>query len=168
MSHYHKSRASWTDAEPLYTRALAITEKALGPDHPDTAAQLNNLAGLYQYTGRLAEAEPLYERASAITEKALGPDHPDTATPLNNLAGLYQDTGRLAEAEPLYRRTVAILEKLLPIVHPKCGGGPHEPQPRSAPNGTAPALAQGLPEPRELRRHRRPTARRRDKQAPPE
>ena len=33
----------------------------LGPDHPDVAHSLNNLAGLYQKTGRYAEAEPLYK-----------------------------------------------------------------------------------------------------------
>ena len=32
------------EAEPLYKRSLAIREKALGPDHPDVANSLNNLA----------------------------------------------------------------------------------------------------------------------------
>ena len=32
------------DALPLYQRALAIDEKALGPDHSDVAMTLNNLA----------------------------------------------------------------------------------------------------------------------------
>ncbi len=36
------------DAEPLYKRALAIWEKALGPEHPHVAASLNNLAELYR------------------------------------------------------------------------------------------------------------------------
>ena len=89
-----------------------------GRTTPTPPPQLNNLAGLYQDTGRLAEAEPLYERALAITEKALGPDHPDLAIRLNNLAELYRATGRLAEAEPLLERAVAILEKVLPADHP--------------------------------------------------
>ena len=33
-------------ARPLFERALAIREKALGPEHPDTAGSLNNLACL--------------------------------------------------------------------------------------------------------------------------
>jgi tetratricopeptide (TPR) repeat protein len=32
----------------LWERALAIREKVLGPEHPDTAASLNNLAALLQ------------------------------------------------------------------------------------------------------------------------
>ena len=71
----------YAKAEPLYQRALKIDEKALGPDHPDTATALNNLAGLYQSMGDYAKAEPLYQRALKIDEKALGPEHPDTAQP---------------------------------------------------------------------------------------
>jgi len=67
-------------AEPLYKRSLTIWEKALGPDHPDVAASLNNLASLYKSQGQYAQAEPLYKRSLAILEKALGPDHPSVAT----------------------------------------------------------------------------------------
>ena len=35
----------------------------LGEDHPDTLGCLNNMAGLLQAQGRLAEAEPLYREA---------------------------------------------------------------------------------------------------------
>ena len=36
------------EAEPLYWQSLAIREKALGQDHPDVAASLNNLALLLE------------------------------------------------------------------------------------------------------------------------
>ena len=102
----------------MYKRALAIEEKALGPDHPDVAVALNNLADLYQAQGRYADAEPLYKRALAIREKTLGPDHPDVAISLNNLAELYRAQGRYADAEPLYKRALAIREKTLGPDHP--------------------------------------------------
>jgi tetratricopeptide (TPR) repeat protein len=76
--------ASYEKVEPLLQRALAISEKALGPDHPDAAQSLNNLALLYHGQGRYAEAEPRYQRALTISEKALGPDHPNVALSLNN------------------------------------------------------------------------------------
>ena len=63
-------------------RALAIHEKALGPEHPATAQSLGSLAGLYAATGAYAKAEPLMLRALAIQEKALGPEHPGTAMSL--------------------------------------------------------------------------------------
>ena len=35
-------------------RALAIDEKSFGPEHPNVASDLNNLAGLLQATNRLS------------------------------------------------------------------------------------------------------------------
>ena len=51
----------YAQAEPLLKRSLQIRETKLGPDHPDVATTLNNLALLYKKTGRYAEAEPLYQ-----------------------------------------------------------------------------------------------------------
>jgi tetratricopeptide (TPR) repeat protein len=115
---YLQHRARYAEAEPLYQRALAIGEQALGPAHPDTAQSLNNLAVLYDAQGRYGEAEPLYQRALAIYEQALGPEHPRTATSLNNLAGLYDAQGRYGEAEPLLKRALAIDEQARGPEHP--------------------------------------------------
>ena len=60
-------------------RALAIDEASYGPDHPNVASDLNNLASLLQATNRLGEAEPLMRRALAIDEASYGPDHPTVA-----------------------------------------------------------------------------------------
>ncbi len=90
---YLRQRARFSAVEPLYQRALAIREKALGPDDPNVAQSLNNLALLYHAQGKHAQAEPLYQRALEIKEKALGPDDPNVAVSLNNLAGLYHAQG---------------------------------------------------------------------------
>ena len=100
-------------------RALAIDEASYGPDHPNVATDLNNLAQLLQATNRLGEAEPLMRRALAIDEASYGPDHPNVAIRLNNLARLLQDTNRLGEAEPLMRRALAIDEASYGPDHPK-------------------------------------------------
>jgi len=115
---YLNTRCQFQEAEPLYRRALAIDERSYGPDHPDVASALNNLAGLLYATNRLAEAEPLYRRALAISERSYGPDHPTVAIRLNNLAELLRATNRLAEAEPLYRRALAIDERSYGPDHP--------------------------------------------------
>jgi tetratricopeptide (TPR) repeat protein len=70
------SQGDYFGARPLYERALAITEKALGAEHPDTVAALNNLAGVLVSQGDYLEARRLYERALVITEKVLGAEHP--------------------------------------------------------------------------------------------
>ena len=104
------SLARYSEAEPLFRRALAIDEAKYGPDHTTVAIRLNNLARLLQATNRLDEAEPLFRRALGIEEASYGPDHPIVATHLNNLAALLWASNRLDEAEPLYRRALAIDE----------------------------------------------------------
>jgi tetratricopeptide (TPR) repeat protein len=66
----------YQEAIPLLQRALAIREKALGPEHPETATSLNNLAELYRAMGAYDKALPLAQLALAIREKVSGPDHP--------------------------------------------------------------------------------------------
>ena len=37
LAALYDNQGRYAEAEPLYKRALAIQEKALGPDHPDVA-----------------------------------------------------------------------------------------------------------------------------------
>ena len=55
----HKAKGDYASAELLHKRSLAISEKALGPEHPWVARSLSNLAGLYRDEGDYASAEPL-------------------------------------------------------------------------------------------------------------
>lgn len=87
-SYRHAALGAYAQATELSARALSISEKALGPEHPNTATSLNNLADLLRAEGDLAGARPLFERALAIFEKALGPEHPNTVEVRKNLAAL--------------------------------------------------------------------------------
>jgi tetratricopeptide (TPR) repeat protein/predicted Ser/Thr protein kinase len=111
-------QAEHRDAEPLFQRALAIEEQALGYRHPDVALTLNSLGTFYAYHGEMAKAEPLLQRALAIREAALGPGHPDVAATLNNLGGIESSLGHAALAESLLKRGLAIREAALPPDHP--------------------------------------------------
>ncbi|MEM7769164.1 MAG: tetratricopeptide repeat protein, partial [Cyanobacteria bacterium P01_A01_bin.37] len=42
------AQGKYEEAKQLYERAMAITEKALGAEHPSLAIRLNNLAGLLE------------------------------------------------------------------------------------------------------------------------
>jgi tetratricopeptide (TPR) repeat protein len=106
LSLYRRGR--YDQATVVAKKALEVAEETKGPNHPDVAASLNNLAGLYQAQGQYAQAEPLYKRSLAIVGKALGPDHPHVATSLENLAALYRKTNRAKEAEALEKRAAAI------------------------------------------------------------
>jgi tetratricopeptide (TPR) repeat protein len=113
-----KALINYAAARPLFERALAIYEQALGPAHPATAASLNNLAELFRAQGDYAAARPLFERALAVHEQALGPAHPATAASLNNLAELFRAQGDYVAARPLCERALAICEQALGPAHP--------------------------------------------------
>jgi tetratricopeptide (TPR) repeat protein len=86
----------------LYKRSLAILEKALGPDHPNVATALNNLALLYKNQGRYADAEPLY--------KAIAGDPGESARsrPSRRRDGAEQPRTALRPPGPLRRRRAAL------------------------------------------------------------
>ena len=114
----YKATGRYAEAEPFYSRALALRRQVLGERHPHTFHSLSNLALLYKDTGRYAEAEPLLAQALGFSREVLGELHPDTLDSMNNLAGLYQDTGRYAEAEPLFVQALALRSKYLGERHP--------------------------------------------------
>ena len=62
----YQSQGLYAEAEPLYKLSLAIWEKALGPNHPNVALSLENIAALYRATNRAAEADKLEKRVERI------------------------------------------------------------------------------------------------------
>ena len=63
----------------------------LGPNHPDVAMTLNNLAVLFKEQGKFNQAEPLFRRALAIFESCLDPDHPKVVTCRENFADMVRE-----------------------------------------------------------------------------
>lgn len=98
-------------------KALAVSEKFLGAEHPETSASLRTLSKCLINTGDYSAAEPLCRRALAIDEKLLGPEHPETAATLSVLAALLQTKGDYSAAEPFCRRALEIKQKMLGPEH---------------------------------------------------
>jgi tetratricopeptide (TPR) repeat protein len=111
-------RGKYAEAEPLHRKVVAVYEDVLGPKHPDTATEYNNLAIVIGAQGRYREAELLYRKTLAVCEEVLGSKHPRTATACNNLAANLDAQGRYKEAEPLHRRALAVREVVLGPKHP--------------------------------------------------
>ena len=88
-------------AETAFVAALALAESNPS-DATRLASSLENLASVYEATGRAPEAIALYRRALPIWETELGPRHRQVAASLNNLAVAIHLQGSYAEAEPLY------------------------------------------------------------------
>ena len=99
--------------------ALCLTDSvtqacdALGPDHPDTLASRNSLAGAYRDAGRLDKAITLYEQNLEDSIRVLGPDHPSTLASRFNLACAYKASGRLEEAITLYEQVFSGRSRVL-------------------------------------------------------
>ncbi|MBW4634676.1 MAG: tetratricopeptide repeat protein [Iphinoe sp. HA4291-MV1] len=85
LAGLYDSQGRYTEAEPLYIKALELRQRLPLDEHPSIASSYNNLAGLYDSQGRYTEAEPLYIKALEIAERSLGVNHPNTIIFRENL-----------------------------------------------------------------------------------
>ncbi len=109
----HRVGGEYAEARAVFERALAIREKALGPDHPDVADSLHNLGDVHRLIGDYAAATTVFEQVLAIREKALGPDHPSVADSLSVLGTVRRLLGDQTEVREVFERALAIREKAL-------------------------------------------------------
>ena len=81
-------------AMPLYIKALAMREEALGPDHLDSLYSMNDLAGCMLKNRESDDAEALYTRLLRIATTSLSQDHKLTRMTLDNIATCKDATKR--------------------------------------------------------------------------
>lgn len=108
-----QSEGRYSEAELLFRDALAICEKAVGPEHKSTAACLDNVATVCRIQSRFTEALPLCQRALSIREKALGQNSRETAASYSNLGWLHRFLANGPEAERLLEKALRIRESVL-------------------------------------------------------
>src|SRR5262245_42007600 len=110
-----REQGQHAEAAACARHALAAFERECGPDHPDVANILNNLAGICEDQGDYAEAARLAERAVAIMELLSGSPDLDLlrVQSLRTLAGVTRAQGRYADAEALSQRALALAEATL-------------------------------------------------------
>ena len=65
LAELYRVMGEYAKAEPLYQEALQILQKILGPEHPNTANGLENLAYLEFEVGRIDDATALARQACA-------------------------------------------------------------------------------------------------------
>ena len=118
LAGVYKDQGDYVKALEYYGKALAIKERVLGTDHPNTATTYNNLAVVYKNQGDYVKALEYYGKTLAIRERVLGTDHLDTATTYNNLAVVYEDQGDYVKALEYYGKALAIKERVLGTDHP--------------------------------------------------
>jgi len=94
----------FAEAEQLGGRALAIDEKAFGPEGLQVSTDLNRVGIAQRDEGKVKEAENSLKRALAIREKQLPRQHQWIAVSLENLASVYLLQGKQDKAAPLIAR----------------------------------------------------------------
>ena len=86
----------FSEADPLYRRALAIDEHLYDADHPNIAGNLNNLAGLLYRANQLSEAEELMRPVTQIYwrfTRDTGHEHVHLRQAMINFANLLERMG---------------------------------------------------------------------------
>jgi len=104
------------EAEARIRRALAIHEHVQGPDHPEVATTLVNLANVLDREGK--DGFALRTRALRIFEAKLPPDHPLTAVTLSTIGYHFLAVKQPREALTYLRRAAAIQLGRLGPAHP--------------------------------------------------
>lgn len=108
-----------TAARTTFERVLTMLETTYGPDDPEVAKALDNLAAAQLKLGELRNAHASIERALAVLEEACGPDDPEVAKALGNLSIVQRDLWELKDAQASIERTQAIFQAAY---------GPHHPE----------------------------------------
>ncbi len=103
---------NFATAEQAYRAALAVQQKALGRDDPDTSGPLMSLALQVSDEGRFAEANALFVRAAVLTPRATDRVAPARLLHYRALDALNQ--GRLAQAMTLLRSADAAYAAFVP------------------------------------------------------
>jgi serine/threonine protein kinase/tetratricopeptide (TPR) repeat protein len=92
-------------------RARVLKEKALGPDDPDVARTINNIAVSLNSLGRSKEALDAINLSLRIHRRTLGQAHPQTATDLNNRGEILTAVNDLPGALKSYQESNVIWER---------------------------------------------------------
>jgi tetratricopeptide (TPR) repeat protein len=105
------TKKRYDDALPPARQSLAIREKLLGENHPDTAQAINLLGVVLDHQKDYAAALPFFERALAVRIKIQGEEYPTTATVYSNIGNLRKAQGDVRAAQAAFEKTLAIRRK---------------------------------------------------------
>ena len=119
--------ARYSEAEPLLRDCLRLREANRGPNSPEVAVVLNNLAVLLQATNRLAEAEPLYSPRAGDRRAVVRPGPPRCRDPPQQPGVVAPGHEPAGGGRAALRRALAIGEKSYGPDHPDRREQPQQP-----------------------------------------
>jgi tetratricopeptide (TPR) repeat protein len=119
VAEAHRINGSPDRALPLYRKALALYEKALGPEHPRVAGLMSQEALILMQDGKLSLAEQEMVRALEILEKTCPACVVENSIVQSNLGLLRVKQKRYREADEALTRAVELREKFAPKPGPE-------------------------------------------------
>jgi DNA-binding SARP family transcriptional activator len=106
------------EAVQYWHEMLTVSQRILGPDHPDTLTTRGNLAYSQGLAGDLTAAPAAFQELLADRLRILGLDHPDTLTTRHNLAYSRGRAGDPAWAAAAFQELLADRLRILGPDHP--------------------------------------------------
>ncbi len=106
------------EATELCRKSYDMLRDALGPEHADTLAAMQDLADAYHAAGRWEESLPLKKETLRLRKDVIGPEHPDTLKSMSSLAESYRDAGQLEQALSLHEEALRLRKEKLGPAHP--------------------------------------------------
>jgi serine/threonine-protein kinase len=119
MGEVYDSLGLFSQAQTLFTRALNLQRRVLGPDNPQALTSLSRIAVLLAEQGNYPEAEKLGREAFVTRTRVLGPQHPDTITSMAQLGTVLTLQGQNAEGVKMKRDAFALAGQVLGPEHPE-------------------------------------------------
>jgi len=117
MAQVYESLGLFTKARPLAEKAVALRQKLLGPDHPDTLRSTNLLANLEREVGHHTTAEKIFLDVVQRRRRVLGPEHPDTLLSMNDLGVLQREVGMYSQAADTHSQVLEARRRSLGAEH---------------------------------------------------
>jgi tetratricopeptide (TPR) repeat protein len=117
LGDLYRREGKLRQALACFEESLALRQRGLGEDHPDTLASKISMAAALRQQGKLDEAQFLEECVVDARERQLGPEHIDTLAARSNLAITMGQQGRLAEALAVQDAVIDTYMRLLGADH---------------------------------------------------
>ena len=92
-----KLQGKLSAALKMYQQAVAVQEKLIGAQHPDTAASMMGVANVLRDMNKQRKALEKYNQVLGIQQTVLGHEHPAVADTQNNIASVLKKQGKPAE-----------------------------------------------------------------------
>jgi serine/threonine protein kinase/tetratricopeptide (TPR) repeat protein len=112
LSWAYRNLSYMDAAEREIRAALALRQRVLGEEHPDTLGALNQLAGVLCARGQFAEGERLARRVLQA-QRRLGHDDVQKMWTMSNLAWALSRQGKATEADSLAEEALSIARRQL-------------------------------------------------------